>query len=318
MTLRVLLTVALLCGAPGVFAADLALPAGASRTVERATELDSFSAPLGAFDGEHVPMQTLEGSVTRTAWRIDTGGLTSLQVMAPLRQQIEDLGYRIDFECESAACGGFDFRFAIEVLPGPNMYVNIASYRYLTAFKGPADNPSEALTVLASVTAASAYVQIINAVAASALAENGDAATPVPRADPGSAGQGEGRAPPTGDFLAQGFVILQDLEFATGTSELGAGPFASLAQLAEALARRPDLRVALVGHTDTVGDLAVNITLSRERARAVRTRLIDGYGIDASRLDAEGMGYLAPVATNLTPEGREQNRRVEAIVLNVE
>jgi outer membrane protein OmpA-like peptidoglycan-associated protein len=71
----------------------------------------------------------------------------------------------------------------------------------------------------------------------------------------------------------------------------------------------------LVGHTDSVGGLSGNIALSKRRAQSVRQRLIDTHGVDPSRLDAEGMGYLSPAASHLTPEGREANRRVEVIVL---
>ena len=78
------------------------------------------------------------------------------------------------------------------------------------------------------------------------------------------------------------------------------------------------LRIALVGHTDATGSLEANVAVSRARAVSVRERLIADYGVDATQMDAEGMGYLAPVASNLTPDGRERNRRVEAVLLNVE
>lgn len=310
-----LLAVFLAC-AQGTSAADLALPPDAKMTVERATDLDSFEAPVAGFLDGTVPSQTFEGPVTRRAWRIGTGGLTPLQVMAPLRDQIAALGYDIVFECSNIACGGFDFRFGIEVLPGPNMYVNIGSYRYLTAFKGPRSDPSEALTVLASVTAASAYVQIIHTSTEEAARPPVTTETPSPV--PTSPDRPTEVNDPETDLLQRGFVILRDLDFDTGTTALGQGPFASLGRLAEFLKTRPELRIALVGHTDTVGGLAPNIALSRERARMVRARLIDQYGIDPDRLEAEGMGYLAPVASNQTAEGRDQNRRVEAILLNTE
>lgn len=299
-----------LCVFAGASVAQLALPDAARMTVERSTQPDSFAAPIGAFSDGVVPSQILEGNITRRAWRIDSSGLTTLQVIAPLRAQIENLGYALAYECEETSCGGFDFRFAIEVLPGPNMYVNIAAYRYLTAFKGPRDAPLEAITVLATVTSATAYVQIIEAVAEGGIGQNQVVA---PGAAPTVSLPAE-----IGGIVEQGFVVLEGLDFSVGTTDLGRGPFASLEQLAKILAENPSLRVALVGHTDTVGGLDVNISLSRERARSVRTRLIERYGVDASRLDAEGMGYLSPVATNLTAEGRRQNRRVEAIILNVE
>jgi OOP family OmpA-OmpF porin len=72
--------------------------------------------------------------------------------------------------------------------------------------------------------------------------------------------------------------------------------------------------VALVGHTDALGSLAGNTDLSRARAVSVRERLIAEYAVPAAQLTAEGVGYLAPRATNQTEDGRARNRRVEAIV----
>jgi OOP family OmpA-OmpF porin len=119
-------------------------------------------------------------------------------------------------------------------------------------------------------------------------------------------------------LIERGFVILADLDFATGTSQLSEGRYGSLQDLADVLLARTDLRVALVGHTDAVGGFAANLALSRARAEAVRSRLIEEYGIEASRLDAEGIAYLGPIASNLTEEGRQRNRRVEAVLLNTE
>lgn len=310
--LSALLTVGLT--APGR-ALDLQLPVGAELTAERPSELDSFAAPVAPFDGAGVPAVTLEGAVTRRAWRISSPGLTPLQIIVPLRAQLEAAGYDLAFECASDICGGFDFRFNTEVLPGPNMYVNISRFRYLTALRGPRGAPMQAVGVFVSVTAASAYVQIIFADTGVDVEDMLPERTVAP-VDPDQGVAGDRIE--THPLLTEGHVALSDLDFATGTTDLGPGPFASLQGLAEVLRARPDLRVALVGHTDTVGGLEPNVVVSRERARSVRARLISEFGIAEGRLDAEGMGYLAPIASNLTAEGRDQNRRVEAILLNVE
>ena len=84
------------------------------------------------------------------------------------------------------------------------------------------------------------------------------------------------------------------------------------------LKAEPDLRVALVGHTDAVGSLDANTALSRRRAEAVRDRLVQSYDVAPGRVEAQGAGYLAPRASNLTEAGREQNRRVEVVVLSAE
>ena len=95
-------------------------------------------------------------------------------------------------------------------------------------------------------------------------------------------------------------------------------PFDSLQALADYLANAPDLQVALVGHTDSSGPLDVNIALSKRRAGSVLERLVSDYGVARKQLEAQGMGYLAPVASNLTQQGRDANRRVEVIITSIQ
>ena len=310
---------ALAVGLTDAAAFDLSLPVGARLTAERETPLDSFFLPLAGFDGAEVPSIELEGRVSRRAWRITTAGLTPLQVLVPLREQAEAAGYDLLFECASQTCGGFDFRFGVEVLPGPGMYVNIARFSYLSATRGPADAPVEAIGILVSVAAEAAYVQLIHA-------DTGiDRDELVPAQEPAPTEIEELAVDvvlPDANLVEDelrtyGHTILGDLEFETGTSGLSAGPYPSLELLAQMLNEDTTLRVVLVGHTDAVGGLEANVELSRNRARAVRERLIETYGVAADQLAAEGMGYLAPVASNLTDAGREKNRRVEAVLLNV-
>jgi OOP family OmpA-OmpF porin len=303
--------VLLLAGSP-VWALELELPATARLTVERNTAPDTYAAPIGVFDGTMVPQTIVEGDVRRAAWRIDSSGLTPLQVMRPLRQQLQNAGFEIVLDCASEACGGFDFRFATETLPGPNMYVNIRAYHMVTALRRKAGAAKEFVSVLASTSASSAYVQIIQAgqLSAGAVEVAPVASLPVStNADPGDIGP---------LLLAKGHAVLGELDFATGSSDLGPGPFASLAKLADFLKVQTGIKVALVGHTDSVGGLEGNIALSKRRAQSVRQRLIEAYDIDGARMEAEGMGYLSPVASNLEEAGREANRRVEVILLSTE
>lgn len=304
---------ALLGGANAGAALDLSLPANAVQTVERNTSPDRYAAPLGVFEKGSVAKLDIEGDVRRAAWRLDAPGLTPLQVMRPLRAQLTDAGFDILLDCASETCGGFDFRFATETLPGPNMYVNIRAFHFVTAVRPTADDPKEVITVLTSTSATSAYTQIIQA---GSLAEG--TVGPTVTADlPVAVPQAE-QQDLSAQLMRVGHAVLGDLDFATGTSNLGQGPFASLAALTAFLNARPSMKIALVGHTDSVGGLDGNIALSRRRARSVRARLIDEFGVDAGRIEAEGMGYLAPVASNLTAAGRDANRRVEVVVLSAE
>ena len=292
-----------------VAAFELRLPETARQTVERNTPLDRYEAPVSVYQGDTLRTASVDGPVARSVWRIDGQTLTPLQLMTPLRAQVEEAGLEVVLDCAAPTCGGYDFRFATEVLPGPNMFVNIRDYHFITGVRGGRDAPDAAVTILASSSNNVSYVQIIQA------GEFGADDVPDVVALPPAS---QVSVPPASFAQAlarDGHIVLDSLVFDTGTSALGAGPFAALAALAAVLEEQPDLRIALVGHTDTVGGLDANIALSRARAGSVRGRLIEGYGVEAARLDAEGMGYLAPLTSNRTEAGRESNRRVEAILL---
>ncbi len=103
------------------------------------------------------------------------------------------------------------------------------------------------------------------------------------------------------------------VQFATGTSNLGASAREGLARFAGIVASYPGLRFTVEGHTDNTGSAATNNELSLRRAIAVRDYLI-GQNVAASSIDVEGLGPTRPIADNATAEGRTRNRRVEIIV----
>jgi len=79
------------------------------------------------------------------------------------------------------------------------------------------------------------------------------------------------------------------------------------------LQAKPNLKIYVVGHTDNVGSFEHNIKLSKDRADSVVKELVSKYSINASRLQAFGVGPTSPAASNQTEEGREKNRRVELV-----
>ncbi|XKD81948.1 OmpA family protein [Algirhabdus cladophorae] len=284
----------------------LDLPANAVLTTERTSTNADFLLAVGPFTPSEAPVTPITGPLVQQAWRIDAQGLTTLQILDPLRTQLIAQDYGVVFECDTQTCGGFDFRFAQDVISEPDMHVDLGDFRYLAA-----QNADGAISLMVSTSGLAGHVQItsvgLNAV------NLGTAEADVVRAE----------RPKVAGSIAEaldtvGFTELADLAFQTGSSQLAEGSYASLQDLADYLAQYPDRKIALVGHTDSQGALDGNIALSKQRAASVLERLVAEFGVPRRQLDAQGMGYLSPVATNLTPEGREANRRVEVIVTSIQ
>lgn len=115
-------------------------------------------------------------------------------------------------------------------------------------------------------------------------------------------------------LAAAGRVALGGLLFDTGSARLRPESTPTLLDLERTLQRDAALRLRIEGHTDNTGSADGNRRLSQQRAEAV-VAWLTGRGIDAGRLEAAGLGADQPVADNATPEGRQTNRRVEAVRL---
>jgi outer membrane protein OmpA-like peptidoglycan-associated protein len=115
------------------------------------------------------------------------------------------------------------------------------------------------------------------------------------------------------DLNAGGRVAVYGIYFDTGKSDLKPDSDAALAEIAKLLKQKPALKVFIVGHTDMVGDPAMNVKLSQARAQSVVSALTTKYGIAAARMVPFGNGPYSPVASNKTEDGRAKNRRVELV-----
>jgi len=107
--------------------------------------------------------------------------------------------------------------------------------------------------------------------------------------------------------------LTQPLRFVDGKAVLLPDSQPVLAQVVDLVVRTGIKRLRIEGHTDNQGDKAANLALSKERARAVAEALVKA-GLEPARLESEGFGDTRPVAPNLTPRGRELNRRVEFVL----
>lgn len=294
---------------------SLRFPAVSSTMAEVTSQRDSYFVPTGPYSEGQIEGITAEGPVAQQSWKLGGGGLTTLQILAPLRAQLADAGFEVLYECEARLCGGFDFRYQVDILPEPDMHVNLGDYRYLAARRETSGTaPPDYAVLIVSRSANAGFVQLtrIGQAAAADPAITTSTKTPAPSAPLAPRGA-------IGDQLESfGHATLDDLEFNIGASTLGDRNFASLADLAAYLRDRPNRSVMLVGHTDSQGSLDNNIALSQRRAASVMERLIQQYDVPVAQLDAKGVGFLSPRASNLTEEGRAQNRRVEVVLTSTE
>ncbi|MEE9388133.1 MAG: OmpA family protein [Paracoccaceae bacterium] len=313
MTIKPLILAALIGLMPiAANAVVLEFPAGSVQTAEKTQPFNSAQVPVGVFSSGTVPVMTAEGAVTRQAWKIPSATLSTLQIIAPLRQQLRDAGYEILLDCETDQCGGYDFRFEINVLPEPEMHIDLGDFRFISARRMSGDDTAEFISLIVSRGGNSGFLQVTQVgrpieqpaviVTSSKSTEPGLVRTSLPEGELETLLISIGRAP------------LEDLSFVTGSSRLGAEEFASLGELAAFLNANPEKSVALVGHTDAEGSLANNMALSKKRAASVVQRLVAAHGVARHQLEAAGVGYLVPRASNLTEKGRTQNRRVEVIL----
>lgn len=108
-------------------------------------------------------------------------------------------------------------------------------------------------------------------------------------------------------------TMPQDILFAIDSATLRPDLTRDLGAVAQNLLNYPSSTIQVVGHTDDTGSAAYNLDLSQRRADAV-AQVLRGNGVPGSRIAAIGRGEDQPIATNLTTEGRAQNRRVEIII----
>jgi OOP family OmpA-OmpF porin len=111
----------------------------------------------------------------------------------------------------------------------------------------------------------------------------------------------------------KGRVATQGIYFDTGSDRIRPESTPTLKEIGQMLTEHADLKLTIEGHTDNVGSAQANHDLSHKRADAVKAYLVTTHKVDESRVTSTGFGDKKPVAKNDTPEGRQQNRRVELV-----
>jgi len=120
----------------------------------------------------------------------------------------------------------------------------------------------------------------------------------------------------TSKLLTEGKHISYGINFDSGKDIVKPASYGAAKVIADILKENPNMRVRIIGHTDTDGNAANNLDLSKRRANAVKNYLVNEFKIDASRFETDGKGQTEPLASNNTEEGKAKNRRVEFLRIN--
>lgn len=114
-------------------------------------------------------------------------------------------------------------------------------------------------------------------------------------------------------LITEGRLSTNAILFESGSATLKSESYPTIREIANVLQDNPEVRIKIIGHTDSDGPENTNDTLSRKRAEAVKQAMQNAYGIDSSRMQTDGMGERQPITPNTSPSGKAQNRRVEFI-----
>ncbi len=295
-----------LIGPPPALAADGDVPgskdypgigrfAGSIITGYEAKDFDAARIQAAPFaDGKPTDARKIEGRVTRIGYKTPGPGPSMLEVSRNFETQLAKAGFEQLVACQTDECGGIPFTESIDVLPIPTMWVDGFNYRYYAARKA-GDGRETYATVLVSQNNDDIYAQLVVAQAGEVEHKMIDAAAM-------AKGLGE-----------SGHIALYGIYFDTDKAVLKPESKPTLEEIAKLLNGQPELSVYIVGHTDNQGAYDYNVDLSRKRAAAVAAALAKSYGIAPGRMKTAGVGFLAPVGSNATEDGRSLNRRVELV-----
>lgn len=115
------------------------------------------------------------------------------------------------------------------------------------------------------------------------------------------------------DLMEKGSATTHAILFDVNKDIIKPASYEVIGEIGEAMQQNAQLKILIIGHTDSDGDAAANKLLSEKRAVAVKNYLTSKYKIAASRIQTEGKGESLPIASNTTSEGKAQNRRVEFV-----
>ena len=236
----------------------------------------------------------VEGKITRVVYRVPPGS-SALEVFRNFEARAGEAGYETIFSGGPAEIRPYEFKYKhpVEILEK----ISISDAIHYLAAKKTAGGGEVYLSVLVSPHSGGDGLRVRLIAAETKAMEMRMVDAEKMQLDIGEAGK----------------VALYGIYFGHDKAVIQPESKPALDEIAKLLGAAPSLKLIVVGHTDQAGGFDYNLDLSRRRAKAVVDALIAGHGIAQNRLRSEGVGYLAPAASNDTEEGRSLNRRVELV-----
>ena len=270
---------------------------GAEVKEYKQVEFDEFVVPLGPITAyeKHTNSQKVEGKVT-SFWYTMPAARSSLEVMRNFEAALKKAGAEVLYACNSG-CVSEKAPFAhSKERTGIWCYNCEEPMRYLAAKLTRKEGDAYVtVAVVKDKYKDGTWLNIVELKPIDTTNVKVDAAAMAK------------------DITASGHAVIYGVYFDTGQAILKPESDPTLSEIAKLLGGNPDMKIHVIGHTDNVGTVAANMALSKQRAEAVVAALVSKYTIAPARLQANGVGPLAPVATNRTEDGRARNRRVELV-----
>ena len=294
-------------------------PAGPLKPLADEAARDEMNNRVFAF----TPQEVLEGARTRLVYLLPAGR-SPLEALRGYEQELKALGAGKAFECATAACGGDAERSSsggggeqsVAMALWPEARITDENFGNGHCAQTPwiADQRFASFTVPGKGRVLVHAYSLRDELYCKAFNERTIAVIDVLEERPREQAMATVSAEEMGTAIAQtGRVALYGIHFDTASASIEPESRPALEQIAALLKQHPAMKLHVVGHTDSQGGLESNFSLSRQRAEAVKAALIGQFGIAADRLGANGVSYLAPIASNADEAGRAKNRRVELV-----
>lgn len=264
----------------------------------KATDFDAFEIPLGPIvkENQYTSTQRVEGRVTKFKYTVPANR-SGLEVTRNYKDALQKAGFQILWDCEGGACLDPKFPYGYTDTNSGVWCKNCEEPMHYLAAKlaRPTGDAYVALVIEKDKFEGGTWLTIVETKAMAGGMVNVNAQAMA------------------NDIASSGHVALYGIYFDTGKSTIKPESKMALDEIAKLLNAQTSLRLHVVGHTDNVGQLPANMTLSKQRAEAVVNALVNDYHIAPARLIGNGVGPLAPVASNQSEDGRAKNRRVELV-----